>query len=68
MFQNKILNLSLSALYKEELFREAMNETYQGETYLLCNDFFTQNVVNNLSNEIFTDNLQWKTKGPANKR
>lgn len=34
----------------------------------MCEEFFTSNMINMVSDEVFSNDLEWKEKGPLNKR
>lgn len=56
-------------MYNDPIFREAIRDTFVSSGgYIMCDEFFKPDMVDLLSNEIFANDLQWKIKGPVNKR
>lgn len=55
-------------IYNDIEYREIIKETFTTNGYIMCHKFFKSEVVEMLSNELFSNNVQWKVKGPMNKR
>lgn len=60
--------MCIDAMFDQPIFKEAIRETFIVDGYIMCEGFFKPSMVEVLSNEIFSNDLQWKTKGPLNKR
>lgn len=67
-FQINMLMMCMEGMYNDSLFRESIKETFSGDGYIMCHGFFKPDMVELLSNELFSNNLQWLLKGPFNKR
>lgn len=68
IFQSKTCSgMSISKIYEDPLFREAIQETFNQDKFIMCERFFKSHMLDILSNEIFSNDLQWKIKGPLNK-
>lgn len=68
IFQSKACSeMCIETIFEDSLFREAIQETFTNDGYVMCEGFFKQGMVDVLSNEIFSNDLQWKIKGPLNK-
>lgn len=69
IFQFKnVLTKCIDPIFEEQMYREAIKETFEENSYIMCEAFFRSNLVEDLSDEVFSNNIQWKTKGPLNKR
>lgn len=55
-------------MFEQHIYREAVREMFTKCGYIMCEAFFRPNVVKNLSNQMYSNDLPWKTKGPLNKR
>lgn len=55
-------------MFDQPLFKEAIRETFSVDGYIMCEGFLKSPMVVCLSNEIFSNDLEWKIKGPLNKR
>lgn len=60
--------MCLDSMFEDHLFREAIRDTFLKDGFIMCEGFFKTNMVDILSNEIFSNDLKWKIKGPLNKR
>lgn len=61
--------MCISPMFNDPIFREAIKETYNNAGgYIMCDEFFKSDMNDVLSNELFSNDLQWKIKGPINKR
>lgn len=60
--------MCIESMYDEPLYREAIRETFTNDGFIMCDGFFKPAMVDILSNEIFSNDLQWNIKGPLNKR
>ncbi|XP_022180958.1 prolyl 3-hydroxylase OGFOD1 isoform X2 [Myzus persicae] len=58
----------IESIFERPLFREAIKETFKKDGFIMCEGFFTQNMVDYLSNDIFSNDMNWKISGPLNKR
>lgn len=45
-----------------------MKEVFNNHGFIMWQGFFKGPMVDSLSNEIFSNDLEWKVKGPLNKR
>jgi len=69
MFQcDKITKKCIESIFEKPLFREAIKETFKKDGFIMCEGFFTSKMVDYLSNEIFSNGMKWKIRGPLNKR
>lgn len=68
IFQSKAcLERCFDQIYEDPMFREAIKDTFTNDGYIMCEGFFKQSMLDILSNEIFSNDIQWKIKGPLNK-
>lgn len=68
MFQRKTLQKCMSSMYVDPIFKEVIKETFSKVGYIMCDNFFKPEMIEVLSNEIFSNRLNWDIKGPLNKR
>lgn len=66
-FKN-VTEMCIESIFEQPMFREAIRDTFLKDGFIMCEGFFTLNMVNMLSNELFSNNMKWKIKGPLNKR
>lgn len=63
-----MLEKSVSSIYIDPVFKEVIKETFSKVGYIMCDNFFKPEMIKVLSNEIFSNLLNWDIKGPLNKR
>lgn len=69
IFQSKsCTGMSIESMFEDPMFREAIQETFIKDGFIMCEGFFKQTLVDLVSNEMFSNDLEWKVKGPINKR
>ncbi|CAI6367906.1 unnamed protein product [Macrosiphum euphorbiae] len=65
---NNISIMCIEDIFEKSLFREAIKETFKKDGFIMCEGFFKTQMVDYLSNDVFSNDLNWKIKGPLNKR
>jgi len=60
--------MCIEPMFEESMYREAIRETFIKNGYIMCDGFFKTSMLDILSNEIFSNDIHWKIKGPLNKR
>lgn len=65
---NNISRKCIEGIFEQPLFREAIKETFKKDGFIMCEGFFRPNMVDYLSNHVFSNALNWKIRGPLNKR
>lgn len=69
IFQSKsCTGMSIESMFEDPLFREAIHDTFLKDGFIMCEGFFKSKMVEFISNEVFSNDLEWKEKGPLNKR
>jgi len=68
MFQINTMMMCMENVYNDFLFRETIRETFICDGYIMLLAFFKSSMVEMLSNELFSNELQWKVEGPLNKK
>lgn len=63
-----MIKICIEDMYNDFLFRETIKETFSGDGHILLHGFFKPSMVEMLFNELFSNDLQWKVKGPLNKK
>ncbi|XP_029344824.1 uncharacterized protein LOC100575121 isoform X1 [Acyrthosiphon pisum] len=65
---NTISRKCIEGIFEKPLFREAIKETFKKDGFIMCEGFFKPDMVDYLSNHVFSNALNWKIRGPLNKR
>jgi len=60
--------MCIDPMFENAMYKEAIRETFIRDGFIMCEGFFKSGMVEMLSNEIFSNDMQWKIKGPLNKR
>lgn len=63
-----VAEMCIEPMFEEPIFREAIRDTFIKDGFIMCEGFFKSSMVDHLSNEIFSNNMHWKIKGPLNKK
>jgi len=63
-----VAEMCIEPMFEESIYREAIRETFIANGYIMCDGFFKPSMLDILSNEIFSNSMHWKIKGPLNKR
>uniref|UniRef100_A0A2H8TJ70 uS12 prolyl 3-hydroxylase n=1 Tax=Melanaphis sacchari TaxID=742174 RepID=A0A2H8TJ70_9HEMI len=58
----------IDPMYQDNMYREAVRDIFIRDGFIMCEGFFKPCMVDILSNEIFSNSMNWKIKGPLNKR
>lgn len=68
MFQNEqFVRMCIEPTYHDPMFRRYIQNHFKEDGYGACGDFFKPIVINGLSDELFSNDLQWEIKGPSNR-
>jgi len=55
-------------MFEEPLYREAIKETFKKDGFIMCEGFFKADIIDFLTDDVFSNSMKWKIRGPLNKR
>jgi len=68
MFQINRMMKCIKDKYNDVFFKKTIKKTFIEDECILLHEFFKPSMVKMLCNELFSNDLQWKVKGPLNKK
>lgn len=60
--------MCINSIFEDPSFKESVKEEFASNGFIMWEGFFKRNMVDMLSNELFSNDLKWQIKGPLNKR
>lgn len=61
------MKMCIEPTYFDPKFKDFIHDQFNNDGYGVCGDFFKSAIVDDLSDEIFSNDLKWEIKGPLNK-